>query len=431
MSDQRLFDSALNTIMMVSFAVPGGAPVGVLSAVAMFLGKLLPSPPPAPGPVSASQLRAALDDLKSEILNGFWKSETDHNVSTSLALNDGFQDTWANMRKLQVDGQRYVLATTDTTIAQWVQDTERYFDVTDPNGVLTTVRRMRNDLTDTSLLDPSLTAMQVAEHSTRSTGVFCLIGSLSVAYLQAAVAWKWGNELLVAWQYQEYQKDVDHWTSQSAAYQIAHPLSSLQQKYPGLNTSSNYSPPTWNAWVNEPGCPVPELLQEVQTMVEYAVQVPDDGNGPKPGLYTKMLKDWDDLETKVASYDAFTPPNADAFLYLQNAVATGTARALAWYQLSQRNALGSVTEENLTKFGQCIDAWRAAAAQVSFVTYTVLPGDTLASIAKSQSAQVIQIRAAKGDPSKTLSDPVTAGVDLKVFTVDALPYLASPAGGTV
>ncbi len=437
MDAKRLIDSGLNTAMMVSFAVPGGAPVGMTLAVGLFVFDLLedalnPPPPPAP-PLTQAELQSSLDALKADVIDAIWKGQADTVVDDLMSLNKGFTDVWSAMGKLQVDGQRYVPMVPDKTTQQWIKNTDAYFDLDATTGVLTRLRAYRHHLTSSSLNDPSLTPLQVAQHRTSSLGIYCLIGSLEAAYLKAAVAWDWGFELLEAWQYQQYQKAVAHWKNQNAAYQAAHPLSALAAQFPGVNLDPTYTPPTWDAWNNEPGCPAPMLKSSVAEMLAYCVTNPAAPAGTPPGLYTQMKAHWDDFEAQMAAFDVAPPagaaiPAAD----MQKAVSQGQLRAKAWDNVVYTYALADVTEDVITQFGQALDLWRATSAAVRFRTQTVVAGDTLASLAK----------AAYGDPSLAssifdqnrdqLSDataPLVAGTVLKIYDQDALADLTLGKAG--
>lgn len=431
MDAKRLIDSGLNTAMMVSFAVPGGAPVGIALAAALFVFDLLedavnPPPPPAP-PLTQAELQNSLDALKADVINAIWKGQADTIVTDLVSLNKGFSEVWAAMQKLQVDGQRYVPLIPDTTTKQWVADTNTYFDLDATTGVLTRLRAYRQSITTSSLNDPSLTPLQVAEHRTSTVGLYCLIGSLEAAYLKAAVAWNWGFELLEAWQYQEYQKAVEHWRKQNAAYQAAHPMSGIVAQFPGVNLDPSYTPPAWNSWINEPGCPVPMLQSAVADMLSYCVTDPAAPAGTPPGLYTMMKAHWDDFESQMAAFDVALPAGAAIHAAdIQKAVSQSVRRAPAWDNVVSTYAFADVTEDVIIQFGKAIDLWRATAAAVRFRTQTVAAGDTLASLAKAAYGDASLATTIYDLNRDQLSDPSAAlvpGTLLKIYDKDALADL--------
>jgi len=449
MDGKRLGDSAFSTAMMVAFAIPGGAPAGAAIALFQFLFDLIfppPPPPPAPPPpqLTQAELAAALAELKSDIIDAIWQSNADHVTSRILALNQGFHEVWANMKKLQMDGQRYTVMAPDDTTRDWIASTKLYFNVDAANGVLTEVRGYRNDIQNSSLNDGSLTPTQLAEHRTRTTGLYCLVSSLAISYLKAAVVWQWGLELLEAWQYQEYQKKVDHWNQQNAAYQAKNPLSALQAQYPGLNLNPGYAPPEWNKWVNGPGCPVPTLIQEVQGLLDYCVLIPDPNGGPgRPGLYAEMRAHWDEYETlvmshpgafelyprpwhtdtrvinppgRMASYPDYTgvPPQREAII-------EGQKLASAAEILLEKYGLTHVTEKDINQFNDTIGAWRSAAASVNFTVHTVATGDTLLGLAYQDQTLADRLLALN-QPPLTGPGALAVGTQLKIYAKEALPW---------
>jgi len=62
----------------------------------------------------------------------------------------------------------------------------------------------------------------------------------------------------------------------------------------------------------------------------------------------------------------------------------GAAWAAEWEAAMDRFALANVTEDDITDFAKPIKLWKRARASVQFKPYTVVAGDTLASIAASQ-----------------------------------------------
>ncbi len=459
MDNKRLVDSALSTSMMVAFAIPEVGPfVGAGIAVVQFLYDLIFPPPPVPPPVPAppplthAELTAALSEVKADVIDAFWKDDADNVTANLLALNKGFEEVWADMQKLKMDGQRFTVMAPDNTAQDWIKDTNAYFDVDAKNGVLTTLRTYRNKLETSSWNDASVTPTQLAERRTRSTGLYCLISSLTISYLKAALMWKWGLELLEAWQWQEYQKRLDHWNQQNAAYQAKNPLSALQAQFPGLNLTPGYAPPEWNKWLNEPGCPVPKLIQEVQDLLDYCVLVPDaNGGAGKPGLYTEMRSHWDEYEKLVMTHPgAFEQymrpyhmeetvvrpsgmlpsyPDYYFFSYQQEAIREGQKLASESETLLEKHALTQVIEQDITRFHDNIEAWRSAAASVNFATYAVVSGDTLIGLAQSnyQDPALANRLFALNSPPLTDAHVLPAGTELKIYVKDALPWAPLPA----
>lgn len=457
MNAKQLGDSALSTAMMVAFTVPTVGPfLGAAIAVGQFLFDLTspppPAPPPAPPALNHAELTAALNEIKADIIDAIWKNDEDNITGKLLALNKGFQEVWADMQKLQMDGQRFTVMASDDTPQQWIKDTTAYFDVDAQDGVLTKLRNYRNKLESSSLNDPSVTPTQLGERRTRSTGLYCLISSLTISYLKAAFIWKWGLELLEAWQYQEYQKQVDVWNTHNAAYQAKNPLSGIQAQYPGVNLSPGYAPPDWNKWLNKSGCPVPKLIQEVQDLLDYCVLVPDANGGPgTPGLYTEMRSHWDEYEKLVLSHPGafeqymrpyhmeetvvrpagMLPSYPDYYFYtrLQEAIREGQKLASKSATLLEKYALTQVIEKDITQFHDNIEAWRSAAASVNFALYSATATDTLASLAQThyQDPLLATRLFALNSPPLTDANTLPAGTNLKIYVKDALAWAPLPA----
>jgi hypothetical protein len=367
-STEALVTSGLNAVTMVTFAIPGGAPVGIALSAGTFLFEIFfpPVQPPA-HPVTFSELRAALDSLKTELIDAIWQGKADDINDRVLALFQGFTEVSDAMKKLQVDGKAYVPSATNDTIRYFTAHTYEYFNLQDPNGALTKLRSFRNVLEGHSLNDTELTQTQLAEHKTRTIGLYGLIGCLTTSYLNAAVIWKWGRELLVAYQYQQYQAALAQWKDDNGKDPTAMDRREIARKYPGVSTNPHYKPPAWNDWIKQANCPVPRLIGEVQLMVDYCV-----GTDANPGLYTTMNNTLDELEKHAADGDVALVPNQGITIaQMKLAFLAGAARC-NW--LSYEDALYGlerVAENDIDLFGQAIQVWQTTAAGVSFTTYTV------------------------------------------------------------
>ena len=118
-SDSKyLLDTGLNTVMMVAFAVPGGAPIGAGLAVVNFLfGWLVPTNPATPGssPVTQPELKQALDNLKAGIVDATFNSKVNDITNNLLSLFADFQDILKDMGKLKT-------VSSDTFFAQQMAD---------------------------------------------------------------------------------------------------------------------------------------------------------------------------------------------------------------------------------------------------------------------------------------------------------------------
>ena len=376
-STETLVTSGLNAVTMVTFAIPGGAPVGIALTVGTLLFELFfpPSQPPT-HPITANELKEALDSLKTELIDAIWQGKADDISDHVLALHQGFVQLFGEMGKLQVDDKQYVPSETSDTIRYFTADTYRYFNLQDPNGVLTKLRSFRNVLEGHSLNDTQLTQTQLMEHKTRTIGLYALIGSLTASYLGAAVMWKWGRELLVAYQYQQYQAALAQWKDDNGTDPTPRDRREIARKYPGVNTNPSYTPPNWNDWIQQANCPVPRLIGEVQLMVNYCIGTADD-----LGLFTTMNYNLDQIEKKAVDGDNFPSSTVGIWKqHMKDAFVHGAAR-VAWLEsLEAQYGLSHVSEDDLESFQEAIQAWIDGAGLCNFTAYTVQPKDTFGSI---------------------------------------------------
>jgi hypothetical protein len=468
--------SALNTAMMVGFAVPGlnvaeaelervgqgplspaelnqllraklfrwgGAAVGVAASIGMFGMDLFDYFNPAQRTagdmeVTQADLQAALDDLKSDLIDALWKARIDDISDELPALNQGFHDLVDSLKKLEINADRFTLIASDDHLENLVSDIYNYFNVHDPDGLLTVLRGFRNALQLTSSDASKITSLQLLEHQTRTIGLYSLVGSLSVAYLKAAVMWKWGRELLLSYQYLQYQADVDFWNDPVDAsgqpltdYQDNHPFEDLLEKYDEIVANPLYKSPEWDDWKSQPGCPWQLLLDEVQSLLDYCETVPAAGANPaQDGLYTRMAKSLDEMEKHAADGDVTLVPNQGIKIaQMKQAFLAGATRANWIETLETEYGLGPVSEEDIDNFGQAIGLWRATAASVNYKTYTAKKNEMLFDIAKSQYQDVTfasQLWSANPEVKLENTFYVPEGAVLKIFTKQALVDLKVP-----
>jgi hypothetical protein len=430
---RRLVESGLNTMMMVAFAVPGGQPVGVLAVIgSFFFSTLYPGPPPLlpkDQPVTKGELDAVLAKLKADLIKAGFQAGCDAITNNLLDDNEAFTKQWTSIQTYKMGTDR-----------QYDTDTSDYFDLhksSDYPGLLYRLRGYRNSLTLSSLNDGSLSALEVAEKRTAHTGLYCFAGSLLVAFLKAAVAWNWGKARWVAMQWQERQSEIDNWNDQVQKvpnYANVHPyadlITGLKLKYPDAPGDLTYVPATWNSWLTSEYCAHDFLVNEVQKLLDYCVTVPADGSGAPAadGLCTQMRKELDAFDAQVTSYDVPLAPNQGiSKAQMKAAIEKGADRAGAWEPTLSRIAFYGVTEDDIAAFEKTIGAWRAAAASVTFSTYTVKKGDTLASIAKANyKGDATQAQQIFDNNRDQLSDPaalLTEGLILKIYHKEVLPYL--------
>jgi hypothetical protein len=116
------------------------------------------------------------------------------------------------------------------------------------------------------------------------------------------------------------------------------------------------------------------------------------------------------------------------------AVEQGADRSGQWHALDAKYArLAGIPEDSLILFGQVIDQWRAMAATVRFKVYVTVAGDTLESVCDTfygdRRYMYDLVWANKkvwwnrSFPKKPW--PLDAGMVLKIFEVEALPYVVN------
>lgn len=397
MSNKGLAQSALNTAMMVAFAVPGGAPVGILAAVGGFLlGLFYPqtkSAPPGPPPLTAADLNHALASLKSGIINSEWLKEVDKIANDLPGLNTGLLDMWESMKARKIDPGKVVMVASDgTDDTKFAADADDYFKMSKaegPGGMLSVLRGYRNTLTMSSLNDSDLTPAQRLRKRTQHTGLYCLVASVTVTYLKAALAWHWGRQLVTEAQWKKYKDDLANYeeeVSKDESYGVRNDKPSAAQ-YPGVNTDPSYKPPTWNEWLQKDSnfSPAKMLTREVQSILNECVTIPASDDTPEQdGIYTALRKNWDDFETQMASFDVPVSGGSVTADQMSSAIRKAMKRAPVRKKLLEQNQFDGLTDDDVNLFEENIKAWRMAAASASFTVYTAAKGDTPETIAKAK-----------------------------------------------
>lgn len=453
MSNKQLGQSALNTMMMVAFAVPGGAPVGILAAVGSFLfGLLYPDTKaaPQPVPVTKEDLQAAIDSLQSNVVDAQWKGKLDDIQNDLPGLIQGLHDMWEDLKARNFDPDKIALVDASGNLDQdFEDDATGYFDMVKaeaPGGMLTTLRGYRNTIKGSSETSQYLTPLQRAEMRTHHTGLYCLVSSATIMYLKAAVAWQWSLELVRALQWTEYHKKLKEYqeaVDDDPNYAIMNPAPDPKD-YPGLNTGKNYKPPSWNQWIDNKSAhsPVKMLEREVQFLMNECITIPATDETPaQDGMYQFMRKGWDEYEAQMTAFDADASGNSITAGQMATAIQKGMKRALAREKVLAEYAFDGITEDDIITFQSNVDAWKAASASVGFTVYTVQPGDTLGGIAaekynltdidsplKLLGAMVVTSKLGELNRD-TVPDPnvLPPGCTLRIYSKEALPYAPVPA----
>jgi hypothetical protein len=461
---KSLLTTGLNTMAMVAFAIPGGGAAGVeLLVLATLFSALFGQEPSSDPAVTRSELKAAVDAVKAEIIDAIFKGVADDITDQVLALQQGFLDVYHSMSRLKMDGERYMLSATNETILNFIWNTNAYFNLTlaqKDNGILFRLEKCRSFL-ELGSLDSSvkLTQDQIDEHRNRTINLYGVVGSLTVAYLKSAVAWQWGRQLLVAWQYEQYKAAMENWDPLTGD-----PDQDPAKLYPGVDAppvpgvaytnpftavdssgKPSYKPPTWETWNQTVNCPAQLLIQKVNALLDYCVTDPAQSPPPaQDGVYTELLKNLNDLEAKVAGGEpqvtAGDLPRTDQMV---TALENG-ALAAGWVAV-----IGQVSEEDTEQFGSLIAMWKAAKASVTFTMYTTSQAtETLESIAdlkykgedKVAFGQLlydanpgIKFVGQPSTPNPTAADwelvPITKGTTIKIFPKEVFPDLNPPDPG--
>lgn len=442
---KRLLGAGLNTMSMVAFAIPGGAPIGVLlMAFDALFEALTGEPPPVPPGITRSDLKAAFDKVKNQLTDAQWRAQVDKITYQVMALSQGQLEVQAAIAKIKMDGDRYTFLTNNDTVAHFVRHMDSYFDMTEaqsPNGILTQLRTARYFLElkggyVLSKVTPN--DQQIQDHQVNSFGLYYSIGSLTATYLKTAILWNWGQEMLAAWQYQQYLSDLAKWDTTD-------PDSDPKKKYPASIQAPGYTPPSWETWTTEvnpnppparkkqDNCPANILIQEVQEMLDYCV-------GSNSACYTTILTRLNDLDAKATAAEATLPAGTTAVTLAQMQTAGDLGAAAAGYLNVQEPAwsLLDVDGAAIADFAVKLDTWRSAQASAMFHTHKATAGESLTDIAAkeypNQDPHAFAQKLYDANPGLKFDGPKSAAGDwltsaivadstVKIFDLPAYPYL--------
>ena len=427
MDSKNTIEAALGMLTTIAFTVPGGQPLAAGLAVADFFVKLFfpDTPPPPPPPCTKAELQKELTDLLAKIVDALWKDTADNIQGKVMARNTVLQATWDSMTTLGVNGKSFAMDGIDQPTRNTINGNNTYFQW-NVNPLYTDLLGYQSHFNTASLNAGTMEPLARAELRTAHTAVYCLIGSLLVAYFKMAVAWGWGWDILLNAQYQAYQAAVDDWNNRPPAYQAKNPypalISSLDARYEYLKFAA-YQCEDWNGYVGHAGgVVVGQLKLQVDNLLQYCVE------GDAHPLYATMRNDWDALETLVTSHDV-TPASSTGVTQAEmtKAVAQGAKRAFDWRATVEKTALVGVSEDDIDRFGRCIASWRAASASVRFKTHVAAAGDTLGSLAKTEYGDATMTSAIYDNNRDQLNDPnvLTIGTVLKIYEKAWLADLGS------
>jgi len=461
---RALLHGGLSAAMMASFSYHTegvrfgtGQKIGIVFAAALaIMDAFFPNEAPVdPDPAATEkEVQKALNDMVKGVIDQEWWDKVNNIQNQVSTLATGFYNVWDDLKsniQLQPDATLTV-SNTSLGLAKYIDTKYEYFNPLDPAQLLMVLRKARYTLETSSLNDPSLTPLQVAQHQTLTIGLYALIGGLTGSYLKASIAWAWAREQQLSWRYAAYQKDLD------AAQGDASKVQAVEAGYPDVNSSTGFQPLGWNDFVNTPGSAVSVLKSEVQAMLDYCITLPATDTDPaKDGLYSSMWDDLNDFDSKIASCDVI-PANPAALTKAEMmlAVQKGATRSGLWEALEAQNArLKFVPEDDLELFQKNIEIWKAMAATVRFKVYAVATGgeyvDDLAQSFYGNSDFYLDLISANSDvlDYDTLFPPppvlkginppppppaprpgfINAGTLLRKFDLDALSYIAHPPSG--
>jgi LysM repeat protein len=441
MNTKTTVESVIGTLTTISFAIPGEGPViaGGFAAFELIFKLFYPDPPPPSPPVDRAELKKELKDLLDKMVDASWKTTSDQDRDDLLSISDKLIDDWHGMNELGIDTKTSALARFDPHSKNWTHSldphttnliTQYQQTYVGTIPVLYQIKKYQNHFINSSLTDPDATPLTVAEHYTAQTALLCLANGLMVTYLKMVTIWEWGWAMLQNAQYDAYKAAVDEWhahvkknPSWATTYPYIQLVADLDAQYSYLKYPG-YQRQTWNLYANDPANLPDSMNKYVNLMLEHCVTKADGTDG----LYTKMRKDWNALETMVSGYDVLTmyPHGMVQSNELADAVSKGRKRAMEWKTMLNTNALIDVTEDDIDLFGKCIDLWRGAQASLNFYTYPVKAGDTMQGIAASEysdSSLWFSICNHNWDRLTDLN-PLPIGIQLKIYRKEHLPYVA-------
>ena len=456
---KRITDMLLSTATLASFALPGGPVIaGTIGTVQLLFDIFVPGIPQDPGARAPTlgDLQLALNDLAGKIDEDLWQKDFATMEQVMLTQNDKFMSFWNWMASVKLDkidvpesavpgakvGASFIVDTADYDCRKQL---ESYCNTGLPDNardaLLTALRIIANPS------DKNSTPAQLVLRKTQNTSLYCLVASTLIAYYKAVVIWQWGHDHVLKYNaYNAYDRLNRLWSNPAYAANHSQPISPLEptEQPPGEPDWNSFSQPVKVAITAQPSLqlkPVPAMLQIINEILLHAE---GDGTDTHPGLYTTMFKNWYiDRPKKITDRVKSLSIQTDASKYWYHDSATGEVSvkvdnrqfaefhmeakrgsliAYYWEHWTQAYGLNGVTEDAITAFGDAIKLWKQARASIDFKVYTVVPGDTLPSIARK--AKFLRL---DGTNAPWYPSPL---YDKAIF--DANKILATPSGtGTI
>jgi len=384
MPDSReMTEMALSTASMVAFAIPGAEPLAGVLTVAELLVSLLWQDrpiPPEEQPVTVAAFNEAMEGLKDEIRNTLLDAKLQDDTNLIMALIKTFHANWAEATKVKTTSDKlnnyyaYDFVQDDTTRA-FVESMDCYFAAT--GGTLS----LSGPIVNRVRIDAGSSSDALARRN-QTFRLFVLVGTLRVSYLKAAVAWRWCNEVLAVRAWRQWLAADQQWKKNPDP---AHPeLQPIQPARSVINI------PAWQDWIKEPGCPVPQLIKEVNDLLSYAEDQPATATDPaSEGVYTTLAKKWPArMSNLTARLSQITVTGAGNSYAVSDAganyaigpfpsklqadkeleVAIGVQIASVWDYWTEEGRLDLIADGEVDEFGKTLQEWKAIRDSVKFQT---------------------------------------------------------------
>ena len=315
---KTLLKGGLNSLMMAAFSYHqegvrfgAGAKIGVTLAVAEGLvAAFYPRQQVVVADPSATEtdVNNALNAMAQDVIDNEWWNQVNVELSDVIASVHGFNNKWSEVvdeSKISVNSNGQLCGADKTFLDEKYDDLNPF----KPASLLEQLRRSRYRLETSSLNDALLNGDQLANHKTMTIGIYGMIGSASLAYLNACVAWAWARELQMGWEYESYQRDLADWEKNGRPSQTP----TLEQKYAEVNEASGYEPLSWNDFVGTPGCHVRLLLKETKGLFDYCDTLPPPADDETADLFEQTKENWKSIASSVR-FEVYTVKKGGEYL---------------------------------------------------------------------------------------------------------------------
>ena len=304
---KRLMDMAFNTAILGAFACEAPE-VAFLAGAAQFVIDLVWPAAQAPtqcAPVDHAYLKAAIDDLRSEITDAIWNAQLDTHTQLVIHHNDTYWSLLKEFQQMDVDADPQLEGKLD---AYFTLDTSQEYPLKD-------LDLARLFLSMDSANDAALTPLQLAEHYTNNIGLYGLVGSTMLTYLKTCVAWNRARLAFPYVRFEKYKLAKAKWDGLTAKQQNDH--HEMNPGPPPTDPNPNGKTPLmeWPKWILRQESGVPALIEAANTLIEYAEGKPAmAGAAATKGLQVEMLEHWNaaiaSIQTRIDKVKVL-PPEPD------------------------------------------------------------------------------------------------------------------------